>query len=149
MSLGHIIYTSKATLPLDPASKRASLISLLASARIFNEEHKLSGYLTLVDNQFLQILEGDSAALNKVMTRIETDSRNTDIVVRERANIDGKMFEDWSMGCSLDPEMLRNAMTFAGLQSNADFQVAPTEALTTFLVMLSNMSNRHGVELQS
>jgi hypothetical protein len=147
MSLDHIIYTSTAQLPADPAARNASLVALLASARKFNSDHDLSGYLTLVDNQFLQILEGETAPLAEVMERIKRDRRNTDVIVREQNTIDGKMFEDWAMGCSLDPELLRTAMTFAGLPSDVNFANASPEALTTFLVMLSNMSERRGAEL--
>jgi hypothetical protein len=149
MSLDHIIYTSTASLPADPVARTASLVALLASARKFNADHELSGYLTLVDNQFLQILEGETGPLADVMARIKLDSRNHNVVVREQTTIDGKMFEDWNMGCSLDPELLRTSMTFAGLPSKPDFANASTEALTTFLVMLSNMSERHGAEFIS
>jgi hypothetical protein len=149
MSLDHIIYTSTAALPADPAARVASLVALLTSARKFNAEHDLSGYLTLVDNQFLQILEGETAPLADVMARIKLDRRNHDVVVREQSTIEGKMFDDWTMGCSLDPELLRSAMTFAGLPIDANFANSSPDALTTFLVMLSNMSERRGAELAS
>lgn len=149
MSLDHIIYTSKALLPADPAARMSCLVALLASARKFNADNDLSGYLTLVDDQFLQILEGETAALAEVMVRINRDSRNHDVIVREQRAIDGKMFDDWTMGCSLDKELLRTAMTFAGLPSEPDFANASPEALMTFLVMLSNMSERRGAELAS
>ncbi|MGL4439609.1 MAG: BLUF domain-containing protein [Bosea sp. (in: a-proteobacteria)] len=147
MSLDHIIYTSTASLPADPAARTASLVALLSSARKFNADHDLSGYLTLVDNQFLQILEGETAPLANVMARIERDQRNHSVLVREHRAIDCKMFEDWAMGCSLEPELLRTAMTFAGLPANPDFANATPDALTTFLVMLSNMSERRKAEL--
>jgi hypothetical protein len=147
MSLEHIIYTSTATLPGEPKARMATLLALLASARRFNAEHDLSGYLTLVDNQFLQILEGETAPLAQVLERIRRDTRNRDVVVREQRLIDGKMFEDWDMGCSLDKELMSSAMTFAGLPANPDLKTASTESLTTFLVMLSNMSERRKAEI--
>ncbi len=121
----------------------------MTSARRHNAANNVSGYLTLFNDQFLQIIEGEHTLLQDVMQRIATDNRNRAVLVREQSAIDTTMFKDWAMGCSLEPELLRTAMTFAGLSATEDFATASPEALKTFLVMLSNMSDRHRGELAS
>lgn len=149
MNLRHVLYTSQAVLPTDPVGRNASIISILTSARKFNQQHDLTGYLTLVDGQFLQILEGNADPLKDVLLKISQDTRNDRMVVLEQSDIEDRMFSDWNMGCSLAPELINTALNFAGIAADAAFAETSSGALKTFLVMLSNISARRNAELAS
>jgi Sensors of blue-light using FAD len=149
MILQHALYTSQAVLPAEPVSRLAAIVAILASARRFNEQHNLSGYLTLVDGQFLQILEGDAGSIRDVLRKISLDTRNDKMLVLEQSEIEERMFFDWSMGCSLAPELINTALNFAGITTQTSFAKSSSGALKTFLVMLSNISARRNAELPS
>ncbi len=149
MILQQALYTSQAVLPTEPVSRLATIVDILASARRFNEQHGLTGYLTLVDGQFLQILEGDPGSLKDVLRKISLDTRNDRMMVLEQSEIEERMFLDWSMGCSLAPELINTALNFAGLATHTSFAQSSSGALKTFLVMLSNISARRNAELAS
>ncbi len=149
MGLQHALYTSRSVLPTESVTRLADIVAILASARRFNEQHSLTGYLALVDGQFLQILEGDAGSLKEVLLKISLDTRNDRMVVLEQCEIEDRMFSDWSMGCSLAPELINTALNFAGLAIDTGFAQSSPAALKTFLVMLSNISARRNAELES
>jgi hypothetical protein len=89
-----IIYGSQATEDFSPEQ----LIELLASVRASNVRAGLSGMLLYCGRSFLQLLEGDEAALEQTYRRIEADSRHTNLRLLLDETVDERLFPDWSMG---------------------------------------------------
>lgn len=92
-----IIYASQAIVPIDPAALQA----ILDSSRKNNAPVGITGFLLYADDSFLQILEGESAALDDTYSRIVKDPRHTALRLLERAPINRRRFSDWSMGFDL------------------------------------------------
>lgn len=89
-----IIYCSQASYDLGPAE----LVALLEAAREKNERAGLSGMLLYCSQSFLQVLEGDAAALTDAYASILADSRHTNLRVLLDAEVPGPLFPDWTMG---------------------------------------------------
>lgn len=68
----HLIYLSQATRPLSTKA----LTSLVEQARQANERQQLTGVLVYGNKRFIQLLEGEQAALEAAYARISQDPRH-------------------------------------------------------------------------
>lgn len=89
-----LIYGSQATQDFGPDQ----LVDLLGQARECNQRVGLSGMLLYSSQSFLQLLEGDEAALAETYRRIEADPRHTNLRLLLDAEVPTRLFSDWSMG---------------------------------------------------
>lgn len=96
MGFYHLIYQSRAQAPFDTPA----LTALLLQARVFNRQHHLSGLLLHTpDGRFLQILEGDEAAVRALYyDRIVHDPRHRRCRVLGEGPCAERSFADWNMG---------------------------------------------------
>lgn len=94
MALIHLVYASVATQPFSDDQ----LIQLLRRSREANERAGLTGMLLYSEGSFFQVLEGESAAVDALARRIDTDARHRNMIVIIREPIPRRAFEDWSMG---------------------------------------------------
>ncbi len=95
MSLYHLIYQSQAL----TAFSTAELIELLQKSYAYNAEHGLTGMLLHAPNgQFLQVLEGDTAAVRHLYYhRIAPDPRHEHLVVLSEGPSATQVFSNWTM----------------------------------------------------
>jgi hypothetical protein len=91
----HSIYSSKESQEFSAAD----LKTLLMQARIRNREVGVTGILVYHAGCFLQVLEGEKAAVETILSRIENDPRHGELRILSRAASVGKrrLFGDWSM----------------------------------------------------
>ena len=89
-----IIYASQASFDFSPDE----LVALLEQARANNAEKGLSGMLLYSSQSFLQVLEGEPAALAETYARIGTDDRHTALRLLMDQEVPAPMFPDWTMG---------------------------------------------------
>ncbi len=89
-----IIYCSQATYDIAPEE----LVTLLEGSRRNNEAAGLSGMLLYSSQSFLQILEGEPAALVATYARIKADERHTNLRLLLDAEVAAPLFPDWTMG---------------------------------------------------
>ena len=89
-----IIYCSQASHDFAPEE----LVTLLETSRRNNEPAGLSGMLLYSSQSFLQILEGDPAALAATYARIAVDDRHTNLRLLLDAEVTAPLFPDWTMG---------------------------------------------------
>lgn len=89
-----IIYCSRAVRDVTPEE----LIDLLAVARRNNEAAGLSGMLLYSSQSFLQLLEGEPAALERAYDRIGADPRHTALRLLLDTEVPRPLFPDWTMG---------------------------------------------------
>ena len=89
-----IIYCSQATYDVAPEE----LVTLLEISRRNNESAGLSGMLLYSSQSFLQVLEGDPAALATTYDRIRADDRHTNLRLLLEAEVSAPLFPDWTMG---------------------------------------------------
>ncbi|MCK7592357.1 BLUF domain-containing protein [Pseudomarimonas salicorniae] len=89
-----ICYLSSATRPFD----EAALEGLLSESRRNNAHSGVSGVLLYADGDFLQYLEGPSAAVDETMLRIRGSRRHRGLRVLLDEPIEQRVFADWWMG---------------------------------------------------
>ncbi|NDB10617.1 MAG: BLUF domain-containing protein, partial [Betaproteobacteria bacterium] len=89
-----VTYLSQAT---EPFSARA-LVDLLEHCREKNPRLGVTGVLIYANGTFLQVIEGDEAAVDRLMAVIERDSRHTNVKIVRRESVTSRQYSDWSMG---------------------------------------------------
>ena len=89
-----IIYCSQSTIDFSPEE----LVELLEAARQRNAESGLSGMLLYCSQSFLQMLEGEPAALEETYSRIAADDRHASLRLVMDIEISSRLFPDWTMG---------------------------------------------------
>ena len=96
MGLYHLIYQSRALVPFTAPE----LAVLLERARVHNRQAHITGLLLhSPDGRFLQILEGEDAAVRELYYQhILSDPRHYQCEVLGEGSCAERSFADWSMG---------------------------------------------------
>ena len=104
--LVRLMYASRAV----PAVDTEELQVILRQSQAGNPPRGITGVLCLSDGIFLQVLEGDRSAVNRLYHRIATDTRHTDVELLMYQEISERRFAGWSMGqvsmARLNPSLL-------------------------------------------
>lgn len=91
--LHHLIYLSRATAPFSDAQ----LHDLLTQTRLHNAAHGITGVLLYGNDQFVQVMEGEAAAVRTLYERIQHDPRHSGVTTFADKDITERAFPDWSM----------------------------------------------------
>lgn len=109
MPFHFLIYISVATKPLT----EAELVELLNKSRSNNERDGLTGMLLYKDERFMQVLEGEKAAVMATFARIKSDPRHHDVIVLLEGELAERDFPQWWMGFkTLDGEAAKSVPGF-------------------------------------
>lgn len=81
-----------------------SLSTILSQSRRNNEAAGLSGLLWTDGSRFLQVLEGDTQAVQTTFDRIKSDPRHKALVVLHDKAVDDRTFGNWSMALAEDSD---------------------------------------------
>ena len=74
------------------------LTDLLDACVRNNRRRNITGLLMYDGGNFIQALEGRREDVLEIFERIRADSRHSGVVVLTQGNVEGRCFEDWSMG---------------------------------------------------
>lgn len=94
MALSHLIYVSNSC----EASGPPQLDRILDSSVRHNMAQQITGMLLYADGGFMQVIEGEDAAIDETFGRIQADPRHTNIILIDRAPIAERSFPGWTMG---------------------------------------------------
>lgn len=92
--LVQLVYESRATDPMRPDDLRA----LMKTSRANNKRLGITGLLLYKSSRFLQVLEGDSAAVRSLYATIRADERHHDVHTVLTNRTHRRTFAEWSMG---------------------------------------------------
>jgi Sensors of blue-light using FAD len=92
--LVRLLYASRSQGPLTPER----IEELLASSRRNNPALGITGLLCHSGDIFMQVLEGGREAVNKLYTRISSDTRHSDVTLLHYEEITERRFAGWTMG---------------------------------------------------
>jgi hypothetical protein len=101
-----LLYVSRAVGP----QTTTVTAQLLAEAQAFNHAHAIGGVLCQGQGLYLQVLEGERSAVNRLIARIMTDPRHQDVQLLSLEEITERRYPDWSMAHVLlldDDPMIR------------------------------------------
>jgi len=106
-----ISYVSRATSPMTAQD----LLDLLRQCLANNPGNEVTGMLFYANETFLQALEGEVEDVEKLLAKIKSDPRNTDVKLLHRREIRRREYSDWSMGFRrVTPEILNAAGSVTG-----------------------------------
>jgi hypothetical protein len=94
MALVHLIYVSSARAELGVEA----LKNILSSSDSHNTQLQVTGMLLYFNGSFMQVIEGEEAAVDETYARILLDPRHTGVILIERKPIETRSFSRWSMG---------------------------------------------------
>ncbi len=99
----YIVYVSAAVQPFS----KPELLALLKNAREKNQRLGITGLLLYKDGDFIQLLEGERAAVQALYSTICKDPRHAGTIVLVAGEANQRLFSDWSMGFRdlSDPEV--------------------------------------------
>jgi hypothetical protein len=89
-----IVYVSRAAEPMDAAA----LESLLEASRARNRRERVTGMMLYAYGGFVQQLEGEAEAVDRVFASIARDPRHQDVRVLSRRPISRRRYGDLAMG---------------------------------------------------
>ena len=112
MAIRQIIYVSQATRSLD----QRELEELVATASRNNKLADITGALLYVEHSFIQVLEGEDAAITRLLATIESDPRHENMRILSDREIDFRNFKEWSMGY-VKPDVKDSPIIINELQS--------------------------------
>lgn len=90
----YLIYRSVAT----EQPTKESLARLLELARDANAKRAITGMLLYQNGRYMQMLEGEEAAVRELFGKIAADSRHRLVKEVASGTMARRHFEDWSMG---------------------------------------------------
>ena len=93
MDLKSLAYTSLAKIDLDADDLHA----IHSAALRFNALDDITGLLVFNGTHFLQIIEGETKAIDDLLARLRRDPRHSGIEVRDERRIEARSFPDWAM----------------------------------------------------
>jgi hypothetical protein len=94
MNLIQLIYVSTAEHELD----ESEIKKILDSSVRHNTPQEVTGLLLYSEGSFMQVLEGEEAAIDETMSRIEKDPLHHSLIVMTRSKIAYREFGTWTMG---------------------------------------------------
>lgn len=89
-----IAYRSIAT---QPELAVAALADIIAVSDHLNRRDGLSGGLLVSRGRFFQVLEGETADVDRALGRIGRDGRHRDVEMVLRSEVTRRLFRDWAM----------------------------------------------------
>jgi hypothetical protein len=93
-ALVQLIYRS---VSVHGVSSALQMSDILAQARPRNAQLGITGALTAINGDFLQVIEGPRASIDTLLVSLQRDARHTDIRVLEDRPITARAFGGWDM----------------------------------------------------
>lgn len=123
-SMEEVVYVSRAVEAQTPAMLRR----IVDTARMLNRRRDLTGALAFSGSHFLQVLEGDGAALDALLELLRRDPRHDGLRLIGRTPIAVRRFGDWAMALVSSPELGARIEGLAGGAVEASGQLAEVVA---------------------
>lgn len=130
-----LIYFSRA----QPDLSLADIQQILTSARQRNHEKSICGMLCFESACFLQVLEGERAAVNQLYLDIADDPRHYDIQILNYQEIGQPVFQRWSMGFAPTADQFYPLLNQLGHNRFEPSQMTSEQALSFALGLADSM----------
>ena len=99
--LTRLIYHSENHLGANGDRMIPKLNAIMDASARNNARNAITGALLFDTLWFLQILEGDRAAVSATLRRIMADERHSDVTIMDASPVAERSFGQWSMGLAL------------------------------------------------
>ena len=75
----------------------SEITKILNTSREFNLKNNITGCLLFYKNEFVQILEGEQDVIEKLNTKIEKDTRHSNVILIAKNEKSERTFHNWVM----------------------------------------------------
>ncbi len=144
-----IVYLSKAN---EEFLKRDARQQLKIHSQSENAKHDISGLLIYSEGYFLQIIEGTSAEIDALYTRISHDPRHSKLDLLTRSVGSTRMFSKWSMGLvetedvsDLHVSLDNRLAAIASLRTRMQSEQVPASAFIEAFLDPKNAGEEHAI----
>lgn len=128
-----VAYISRSRIP--EGERDLELRRLIKVATERNAEQGVTGALLLLDDRFIQVLEGEKDSLHALVARIEQDPRHCDLRILLDEELETRSFPQWSMELFVvSPSAREVAENFSNLVTAYTRLVKPQAASLVNLV---------------
>jgi hypothetical protein len=111
---------------------RIDVEQILFTARRFNAKNGVTGLLISSPARFMQVLEGEEAAVRETYERICADPRHRAHVILRETEVEERQFSDWSMASNILADGTLGDMVDQVREAIADCDVITTAYLLGF-----------------
>lgn len=95
--INRLVYVSELKLSVEDPKYTRMLVNVLMKARIYNKSKSITSVLFVSDRTCIQVLEGDSNELGKLMFKVSRDDRHHNVKVLYNKKVSERLYGDWSM----------------------------------------------------
>lgn len=139
-----LIYRSRAADNfLDPQIK-----GMMHKAKVFNRAHNITGCLLYHNEKFVQLLEGNEAAVIELYERIQADDRHFDVTLLHAETIPHRLFTEWSMiynNLNDQSDQVRHKrMLFDSIFNDSDMVQTPNKGKLVLWKTVHNILDEEG-----
>ena len=100
--------------------------AIVRTSKAENPKHDITGVLFFTRNQFLQVIEGEEAALRQLMRNIEADARHCNVEYLVDTPAERRGFQQWNMDFfKLGPNQRFDAPTMKELSRSFEQHLLP------------------------
>ncbi len=89
-----VVYISQAT----EACTESELNELIEVSRRNNKKHSITGAMLYLESSFIQVIEGEDAAISHLLDKLRADTRHQNIRILSDHLVQVRNFQNWSMG---------------------------------------------------
>ncbi len=112
----YLIYVSFATIHFSDEDLKI----LLGSSRENNMKLGITGMLLYAEGNFIQVIEGEGAAIDALYSKITKDDRHRSFSILMKGEIKERNFGEWSMGFKkISKEDFSNIAGYKNLSANS------------------------------
>lgn len=135
-----IIYFSRSVEPFG----ENDLAAILQQSHHNNAKTGITGVLLYVRGSFIQVLEGEKAAVESLYRRIEQDHRHIDLDRVLDRPIARRLFSNWGMGYeTVTVRQFEQIKAIVNLDDDADTMVRPDDHIILKTIKVFYDSNRY------
>jgi hypothetical protein len=134
--LCRLIYFSS----VSPHLEESGVEDILEESVKRNEQSGITGLLAYDQFNFMQVLEGEEEAVNRLYLDIAADARHYDVRLIQYEQIEKRQFDDWAMALAKLPEVPGNYINklYGGFKP----QLFSTQDALVYLNFLRNYLKR-------
>ena len=129
------------------ACSENDLDKLLQKSRAKNKKLNITGILLKIDDDFLQVLEGEHGVITNLYEVIKEDERHHTVTLMSCENIGKRQFVGWSMGYGEG----FSEIPYSHIQKNENFQLNTKASLVHIegkktVVFIESVNNSYTIE---
>jgi hypothetical protein len=132
MPMISFLYVSKSTLPA--AMAEAAVQSIVRFSQLANAENDITGALIFTGTHFAQIVEGQVADVDRLVSALARDSRHEDMITIARREISERRFAGWSMAYMGASQFVSRHVTQVLDHPGPERRLQAAEGLTELMV---------------